>query len=174
MKITGRNIKRRLYRLAILPKELKRARYFRGHGVHSPFVYRLVREVFMKRDFLGESRELYNQLCSCGVAKRRGVELQNLIHHCSYHSFKIDAPLEQLSGCDILFLTLHTPASHLAEYAARAQAEGFTLCLLSPAFDRERDMACRALVESHPCTSVDNRAYLLLFNNYLPRQKFRL
>ena len=29
-----------------------RVRHFRGHGVHSPFAYRLVREVFMKRRHL--------------------------------------------------------------------------------------------------------------------------
>ena len=37
-------------RMAELRNRLSRARYFRGHGVHSPFVYTIVREVFMRRE----------------------------------------------------------------------------------------------------------------------------
>ncbi|MBO5983755.1 MAG: hypothetical protein J6P90_01890, partial [Rikenellaceae bacterium] len=71
MKITGRNIKRRLYGLRTLPSHIKRARYFRGHGVHSPFVYAIVRQVFMRSTFISDERKLYNALIKQGVAKRR-------------------------------------------------------------------------------------------------------
>lgn len=33
-----------------LRSHLARARFFRGHGVHSPFVYAIVRQVFMKTE----------------------------------------------------------------------------------------------------------------------------
>ena len=69
-------------RMAELRNRLSRARYFRGHGVHSPFVYTIVR------------------------------------------------------------------------------------C--------ERQALCRQLVAAHRSTSVDNRGYLLLFHNYLPKQHFRI
>lgn len=43
--------------MAELRNRLSRARYFRGHGVHSPFVYTIVREVFMRRELLpGDGR----------------------------------------------------------------------------------------------------------------------
>ena len=174
MKITGRNIKRRLYGLRTLPSHLKRARHFRGHGVHSPYVYNIVRQVFMRSSFIADDRTLYDVLISRGIAKRRALQLQNLMEHLRYESFLIDCSVEEIGKCDIAIATIDLLPEHLPALAAEARAKGTTLCILAPTFDRERDMICKRLVEEHPCTSVDNRAYLLLFNNHLPKQKFRL
>ena len=174
MKITGRNIKRRLYGLRTLPSRLKRARHFRGHGVHSPYVYNIVRQVFMRSTFIADDRTLYDVLISRGIAKRRALQLQNLIEHLRYESFLIDCSVEEIGKCDIAIATIDLLPEHLPALAAEAHAKGTTLCILAPTFDRERDMICKRLVEEHPCTSVDNRGYLLLFNNHLPKQKFRL
>lgn len=174
MKITGRNIKQRLYGLRNLPSNIKRGRYWRGHGVHSPFVYAIVRQVFMCRKLQGERCDLYTLLLGLGVSKRRAIELQNLMEHCHYSTFGIDCEVEQMEGVDMVIATLECNEHKLREMAARAEELRTTLCILSPAFDRARDMACKSLVEEHRCTSVDNRAYLLLFNNHLPKQIFRL
>lgn len=174
MKITSRNIKRRLYGLSKLPSNLKRARYFRGHGVHSPFVYAIVREVFMRTKLLTDNRELYDALLSVGISKRRATQLQNLMEHCKYSAFKLDCQPQQIEACDMVVATLATSAEELAAMAEKARQEHITLCIMSPSYDQQRDKACKAIVEAHPCTSVDNRGYLLLFNNHLPKQKFRL
>lgn len=60
-----------------LRNRLSRVRYFRGHGVHSPFVYDIVRSVFMRDDLLPGRRDLYEALltaafpavgrCSCRI-----------------------------------------------------------------------------------------------------------
>lgn len=174
MKISGRNIKRRLYGLSNIPSDIKRARYWRGHGVHSPFVYDIVRQVFMKKDLAGEDRSLYDVLIAEGVAKRRAIELQNLMQHCHYDSFAIDSLPNGMDQNCMIITTLKTPASELATLYEQACLAGATLCIIAPAYDKERGAACKAIVEAHRCTSVDNRAYLLLFNNHLPKQKFRL
>ncbi len=174
MKITGRNIKRRLYGLSRLPDNIKRARYWRGHGVHSPFVYSIVRDVFMCRKLKSENNNLYQQLISLGVSLRRAIELQNLLEHCRYSSFGIDCDVEQMEGKNFVVATLKCDAPTLQQMAARATDLQTTLCILSPAYEQSRDKACKALVEAHRCTSIDNRGYLLLFNNHLPKQKFRL
>ena len=62
-----------------LPADIKRARYFRGHGVHSPFVYAIVREVFMQSKLRSNNRELYEELLNAEVSKRRATQLQNLM-----------------------------------------------------------------------------------------------
>ena len=161
MKISGRTIKRRLYGLRNLPADLKRARYFRGHGVHSPFVYAIVRQVFMRSTLIAKSdTALFDALTDRGISARRAVQLQNIMIHCGYTSFGIDC-------ADV-------PAERLEAMAAKASAEGATLCIMSPWYDRRRDEACRAIIAKHRCTDIDNRGYLLLFNNYLPKQSFRL
>ena len=157
-----------------LPDNIKRARYWRGHGVHSPFVYSIVRDVFMCRKLKSENNNLYQQLISLGVSQRRAIELQNLLEHCRYSSFGIDCDVEQMEGKDFVVASLKCDAPTLQQMAARATDLQTTLCILSPAYEQSRDKACKALVEAHRCTSIDNRGYLLLFNNHLPKQKFRL
>ncbi len=175
MKISGRTIKRRLYGLHNLPTDLKRARYFRGHGVHSPFVYAIVRQVFMRSALIGDGNtELYAALKSRGISERRAVQLQNLMIHCGYASFGIDCACDDNTRYDFMVATLATAAECLDAMATKATADGSTLCIMSPWCDRMRDKACRAVIAKHRCTDIDNRGYLLLFNNYLPKQSFRL
>ena len=91
MEIGGRNIGLRFYgRVAELRNRLARARYFRGHGVHSPFVYNIVRNVFMREALLPGDRALYRALLDAGIAERRAVQLQNLAIHCGYRTFGLD------------------------------------------------------------------------------------
>jgi hypothetical protein len=174
MKITGRNIKRRLYGLRSLGRNIKRARHFRGHGVHSPFVYSVVRQVFMPSTFIGDKRDLYEALTARYIAQRRARELQNLMEHCRYESFGIDSAIDQFELYDIIIATTSIEPEQLETMAKAAVAAGKTLCIMSPMLDGPRDKACRRIVDEHRCTSIDNRGYLLLFNNHLPKQKFRL
>ena len=77
MKIVGHPGSFRLPgRVSELRNRLSRARYFRGHGVHSPFVYDIVRSVFMRDDLLPGRRDLYEALLTAGVSRRRAVQLQ--------------------------------------------------------------------------------------------------
>ncbi len=171
MKQTGRNLKQRLYGLGQLPSRVARARYFRGHGVHSPYVYAIVRQVFMRRELNGERSDLYHLLLEQGAPRRRAIQLQNLMIHCGYTHFAIDALPE---GCPfaILSSTLdETTTRSLVEQAARTRA---TLVLARPYACRERTELCRRIIEKHKGTTVDNRGYLIIFNNHLPKQHFKL
>lgn len=71
-------------------------------------------------------------------------------------------------------LTVDFPEEGLSLAAARAAAEGTTLCVMAPYAEATRTGVCRSLVGQHRSTSVDNRGYLLLFNNRLPKQHFKL
>jgi len=170
MKIGGRNLGRRLaggvFRFG---DRLARARYFRGHGVHSPFVYDLVREVFMRRELLPGDRAVYEALSAAGVSHKRAVELQNLASHCGYAAFGLNR-----ADADLCVATPELPVGETFELVRTAQRQGHTVAVLAPYEGRERWAACRAIVSAHPSTSVDNRAYLLLFNNGLPKQHFHI
>ena len=156
--------------ISYLPSYLSRARYFRGHGVHSPFVYDIVRKVFMQGKLQNTDSALYSALLSKGVAKRRSVQIANLAEHCGYDSWCIDT-MEQKQ---MIILTLDTHYTELARYAEYAREKGATLCIVNPYNTRERLNVCLDIIDAHPSTTVDNRAYLLVFNNHLPKQRFRL
>ncbi len=170
MKRSGRTLKQRLQDISYLPSYLSRARYFRGHGVHSPFVYDIVRKVFMQSQLLNANNVLYSALLAKGVAKRRSVQLANLAEHCGYDNWCIDT----MDQKQMIILTLNTPYTELVRYAEYARAKGATLCIVNPYNNRERWEVCLGIINAHPSTTVDNRAYLLVFNNHLPKQRFRL
>lgn len=170
MKRSGRTLKQRLYGLKHLPGYMRRARYFRGHGVHSPYVYAIVRDVFMQPKLLEGDHALYDRLLELGIARRRAVQLDNLLKHCNYRSWAIDS----LEPTDMIVATLATTYEHLEEYVHYARERGATLCVMNPYNNAYRWEVCRRLIDEHPSTTVDNRAYLLFFNNHLPKQRFRL
>ena len=170
MKRSGRTLKQRLQDISYLPSYLSRARYFRGHGVHSPYIYDIVRKVFMQGKLYTPTNEFYTALMAKGVAKRRSVQLANLAEHCGYDSWSIDKMEER----QMIVTTLDTGAAELARYAEYAREKGATLCIINPYNNRERWEACLGIIDAHPSTTVDNRAYLLVFNNHLPKQRFRL
>lgn len=172
MRINGRTIKRRLYGLTTLPQRVARVRYFRGHGVHSPFVYAIVRQVFMKGKLNDHESVLHDALLSRGFVRRRAVQLQNLYTHCNYHSFAID---ELTNPCDLCILTPKVDDRTTCEIVLRAARRHTTVALMSPYEGRERATLCQKLSEEHRCTSVDNRGFVLLFSNPdLPKQHYRI
>lgn len=129
----------------------------------------------MRTTLIEESKhELHDMLLARGVAKRRAIQLQNLMVHCGYQSYAIDCPMDAIKECDMVIATTEIPSDMLHQMALAACQAKITLCILSPTADSKRDKMCRKIVEEHLCTSVDNRAYLLIFNNHLPKQKFRL
>ena len=170
MKISGRTILQRLYGVTRWGNRLSRARYFRGHGVHSPFVYAIVRQVFMQSKPIAED-ELYTSLLSAGIPRKRAVQLRNLASHCSYSKVGIDC------GCaerDFVVLSAAFPTDRLFAAAEEARACGTTLAIVAPYANRKRDEECRRIIDTHRSTTVDNRGYLLVFNNHLPKQHFKL
>ena len=170
MKRSGRTLKQRLQDISYLPSYLSRARYFRGHGVHSPYIYDIVRKVFMQSKLYSTDSALFAALMAKGVAKRRAVQLANLAEHCGYDSWCIDTmELKQM-----IVATLNTEAAELTRYAEYARENGATLCIINPYNNHERWEKCHGIIDAHPSTTVDNRAYLLIFNNHLPKQRFRI
>lgn len=169
MKIVGHIGLRLSGRVSELRNRLARARYFRGHGVHSPFVYDLVRSVFMREELLSGDRRLYEALLAAGVARQRAVQLQNLAIHCGYATFGLDC-----ADADLCVVTRALPRREVYALVRAASERGHTAAVLWPYGDRERQALCRQIVAMHRSTTVDNRAYLLVFNNHLPKQHFRL
>ena len=167
MKISGRNIGRRLQ---LLGNKLSRAKYYHGYGVHSPFVYGLVRKAFMcKRLIEGTGSALYDALRANGVAEKRARQLHNTLHYVEGKSYSINEV-----GGDMSILLADYPTAQLREAYDKAKAAGVTLVVGQPYLNRERQNEMKMLIAEHRSTTVDNRAYILFFNNHLPKQHYRL
>ena len=65
------------------PHMIARIRHFRGHGIHSPFIYSLKREVFMGKYRGMENNPQYKALIANGVPKKVAKELQKLHNELS-------------------------------------------------------------------------------------------
>lgn len=156
-------------RISTLGNRLSRARYFRGHGVHSPFVYAIVREVFMRHELLPGDRALYDALCRAGIPQRRAVQLQNLAIHCGY----ADCGLNR-ADAELCVVTADVPRAETLALVRAAALAKHTVALMAPYAGRERHALCAQIVAEHCSTTVDNRGYLLVFNNHLPKQHFKL
>ena len=167
MKNSGRTLGRRLM---LLGNRLSRIKHRKGHGVHSPFVYGFVRKVLMSKalcDGLGTA--LFDSLKANDVAERRAKELHNLLVYIEGKSYSIN----DVEG-DLSILLADYPTEKLAEALLVAKQERVTLAICQPYANRERQEVVRALIDEHRSTTVDNRAYVLFFNNHLPKQHYRL
>lgn len=173
MKISGKNLKRRLYGVSRLRDRVRRARYFRGHGVHSPFVYAIVRQVFMRRSLTTvDGGGMYDALIAAGIPRKRAVQLANLRVHIGAERWCIDVCPE--ASDTLAVVSAAVPHTSLAEYVVEARKTSSTLAIMVPYLNRDRDRVCREIVAAHAGTTVDNRGFLLVFNRDLPKQHFRL
>ena len=167
MKNSGRSLGRRLI---LLGDRLSRIKHRKGHGVHSPFVYGFVRKVLMSKSLCeGSGTALYDSLVAYDVAEKRAKELHNLLAYIEGRSYSINEV-----ECDLSILLADYPTEKLCEALEIARKERLTLVICQPYANRERQDVVKALIDGHCSTTVDNRAYIMFFNNHLPKQYYRL
>lgn len=147
-----------------------RMRHFRGHGVHSPYVYALVREVFMMRRVTTACDPAFEAaLLGAGLTRRAARELQQIRRRCGCKTWGVDR-----AGDEMTCLTCAADGELCRRVLSQARAAGATVVIVRPYADRERVRFCDAAVAAHTSTSVDRGSYILLFNNNLPKQHFVL
>ena len=82
-------IKQRLFRGYFRIGAHIHVRHWRGHGIHSPFMYGIVRNVFMKSRITGGDTALYEALRGERIGKKNAVKLQNLYTHCRMDGYTL-------------------------------------------------------------------------------------
>ena len=167
MKVSGRNLGRRLM---LLGDRIARLKHRKGHGVHSPFVYGFVRKALMTKTLCdGSGTALYDSLIAVGLKEKRARELHNVLSYIEGQSYSIN----EVEG-DLSILLADYPTEQLRAALMAAKSEGVALVICQPYLNRERQNEVNALLAEHCSTTVDNRAYIVFFNNHLPKQHYRL
>ncbi len=159
-------LKNRLWRGGRLTNRLSRLRHFRGHGVHSPFIYSIFRSVFMSKKLNDGGSDLFEQLQALGVDKHIAVEVANLANYCNINSYSINSEGEGLIIC-----TTECGDKEVLKLGQSAIQSGTAIVILSPYMRQE---LCNVLLRSNQSATIDRFRYLILLNNHLPKQHFRL
>lgn len=146
----------------------KHLRHRRGYGVHSPFLYRIIREALMRRNVVGGERGLYDELRRRGINKATAARLQNLCTLECEGMWCIDrvADREKLAiateGCkESIVRAMVNRLSH---------GDGMVVVLHSWG-NRSRRKVCKELVETHKSMSASDLTISLYFSHKgLPKQ----
>lgn len=145
-----------------------RMRHYRGHGIHSPFVYTLVRRVFVDSAWVGEDRRLYDFLRANGVKMRPAFQLQNLCNLCGFEGFST----EDEEG-NVLHIVM--PGEGPERIYKLSRNPNLTFVVLYPYKNRERVDVCQSIASQGRRLTIDARHWFLIYNSeQLPKQHFRL
>ena len=134
-----------------------RVRHFRGHGIHSPFAYRLVREVFMKRRHLHAAGPLCDALRQAHVGKHTARMAQAVYDYDACEGFSLDRAAREGGGSG-MYCCVSGPIPPVTE--------GYrVVALFRPRASRERYRQCLEAVARHGGLSLDCRSILFLFTD---------
>ena len=137
---------------------IKHLRHSRGYGVHSPLLYRIVREAMMPRKIAGTEHALYDALRAQGICKRTATRLQNLYSLEGYEAWRIDQVAK--SEGELMIATAKCEEQIVTSMANALREHEGTMCIIhSP---RNRQLR-RSLIAAHPSMSAANCQMTLLW-----------
>ncbi len=159
-------IAQKLTRAVRYARTFGHVRHFRGHGVHSPFVYRVVREAAMrKREIIGEDQSLYNQLRTLGISRKRSVQVQNLYTICGCKEFVVDGIEGSIESGTMWIISAATEPTQITTLTEQVGPAESIICILYPRNSASRYRATRQAIDAHNGLSIDNIGFVSLHCN---------
>lgn len=146
----------------LTPVVFDRIKHFRGHGIHSPFAYGLVRNALMRRTRLTSDSKLLTSLKLAGVKGKHSFRLQNIYTYCNFTAFAIDNKLKVTSRT-LYIATKKTDAEHISVFAETLKGTESALCIVSPRANCLRNRLCAEIIASHNGMSIDMGGILIIF-----------
>ena len=152
-------------------------RHWRGHGIHSPFMYGIVRNVFMKSKITGPDTRLYDELRRERIGRKHAVNIQNLYAHCRMESHTLVPGLgsQTRAGRNLCILMPDASAETIVEKVRESAGKDDCLILLAPHRNARRWRMAQQIRTHYPCVSVDRRVMMIyFFNPKLQPQHYRI
>lgn len=162
-----KRVPQRIARAVRYGRTLGHVRHYRGHGVHSPFVYRIVREVVMrKREIAGEDRALFDILRSMGVSRKRSAQLQNFYALCGCSCYVVDDEWFASKEDGVMWvLSKRAEPAVVAEVVRHAESHKVVVCIVYPRSTSKRYKATRKAISEHRGLSIDSIGFVALMCN---------
>lgn len=101
-------------------------------------------------------------------------EIAENIYNTAYKNHSLMNECERGVDAEFCVATCGLPRPATLALVRAAAEAGHTVALMSPYDGCERQALCGQIIAGHASTTVDNRGYLLIFNNHLPKQHFRI
>lgn len=146
---------------------LSRLRHFRGHGIHSPFVYGMKRKAFMQKNRPIENIDIYNILIANGIRKKVARELEKVHNYCNFHSIEIvdreNTPTWVESG---IFYVIKGEGRKVDTVSMLDTSQEAAIAVLDNP---------KTVVRLADCITIQRRRYTLLFKkDGIPAQAYKL
>lgn len=170
-------MKFRILKIYIILRNMLRMNHWRGHGIHSPFMYDLVRNVIVKRRVSYNENSLPRNIINYNLLKRDTLFIKNLYAYLGYTECMIVGEGEPADRT-FCIAPKGTPAEAIEQLIRDIETKGCNECcvaVLGVNKSAEKYRLCRAVVKSHTCVSVDiYRTYLFFYDNKLQKQYYRI
>lgn len=154
-----------------------RVKHYRGHGIHSPFTYSLVRNVLMQRTLLGDDFSVYYAMQGMGMTKKASLQVQNLYQYLDFGRFEVDDRLsvEQTQSKTLHILSLNLSQEQIMQSLDAIKQVGGTAVVIVNRTGGDRRKFLTFYCSVKEFLSVDNRSYFLcFFDGKYPKQHYKL
>lgn len=166
-------IKKRAGGLALHMKCRSRLRHRRGHGVHSPLVYSLIRNVFMNKG-AGEDKYLHNKILEIGGSRKAARDAQNIYDHFGFSTFSLNNIENTFEGNRLYIFSDMLAGDSLLRTIDKGEMTGNALVVI-PDKSKELKSLCKTIAEKHTGISIDRKDYFLYFyNGQYAKQHYKL
>lgn len=171
------------YRLSYRVRSYVHIRHWRGRRIHSPFMYGVVREVFMKRAVTGDDYRLAETLVAYKISGKNAVNLQNLYTHCGMEYFSViddnagvhHAVCEEKYRPNLCILFPSVSPLAALDVAKRMEGGMGILAVMYPHRDTKWRKVSARIWNDFRCVSVDRRLIrLYFFDPKLQAQHYRI
>lgn len=156
---------------------LKRMRYWRGHGIHSPFVYNMVRKIFMTRKIIDSNSLIAQTMLEKKTASRHtAIQIQNLYGYCGYSSYELIGNSQSYGGSEMAVLDKSCSPETIAQIIKQVEGKQHrAVIVIAPHRDKQKHKICEILSNNHKGISIDKfNMLILLFDSRYLKQHYKI
>lgn len=152
-----------------------RVKYWRGRSVHSPFLYNVIREGFMKNENLPIDESFFNKLRENTFSYDQAMRVCRLFTHLGYETYTFDT--QNYNGEDMVIVSGELNPNEISAIAKQNRSKRRTICVVVRAIykDKRRHQKWNLLSVITGGVAVDlyHNGYLFI-DRFLNRQNFKM